>query len=155
KFDLDPDEASVSYTLVNSAGTDKTADNPNLIGLTVKEGVTRTDTYRVLYELALPGLSSVDRTEVDCPSNFQGTCLALSADNSLGEPGDVVVLRNASGTCKSTEDATKEVDFTVRAKDAPTGGKTILFVDKIGPATLPAECEGMTSLAVRASGAKP
>lgn len=156
QFDLDPLPASATYTLVNSAGTTLTENVPELTVLTA-EGVTQTDTYRLLYELALPGLSSVDRTEVACPSGVpQGTCLELSADTSRVELGDVVVLRNAAGTCKTTVGTTtQEIDFKVLAKVAAADGKTILVVQTIDPAALPAECQAMTGLAVRAQGTHP
>lgn len=156
QFDLDPLTASATYTLVNSTGTTLTENVPELT-VTTTEGVTQTDTYRLLYELALPGLSSVDRTEVACPSGVpQGTCLEISLDTSRIELGDVVVLRNAAGTCKTTTGSTtQEIDFKVLAKVASTDGKTILAVETINPAALPAECQAMTSLAVRAQGTHP
>lgn len=156
QFDLDPLAAGVTYSLVNSAGTTLTTDVPELT-ISVKEGVTRTDTYRLLYELGLPGLSSVARSEVPCPSGVpQGTCLELSVDTSQVELGDVVVLRNTAGTCKLTVDSTtREIDFKVLGKVASADGKTILSVETINPTALPADCQEMSSLVVRAKGTRP
>jgi len=153
-FDLDPARTpTFTYVLVDSAGTTKPTTDAELT-IQVFEGVTPNDTYRLLYELALPGLSSLAKKVVDCPAGAQGTCLEVAPDTSRIEINeDVVVLRNEAGICKDA--AGKELDFKINSMVASTEGKTILGVARIDTAALPAECQEMSSMTVRASGAHP
>ena len=154
-FDLDPVGASFGYNLVDSTGTAKSIDAEALkthLSVEVREGVTQNDNYRLLYQLALPDLANVDRTEVACPTGATGRCFSVDAGAATRvEPGDVVVLRGDAGTCRDANGT--EADFVITSKVESTGSPTVLVTTP--PATLPQECAELPRIIVRAAGAHP
>jgi len=150
-FDLDPADVASTLSLVDSTGTSKglAADSlASFVKVDVLEGVTRDDTYRLIYQLGLPDLLSVDRVELTggtCPGG--SICFEVPASPATRvEAGDVVVLRSEAGTCKGT-DGTTEVDYTITGK--VEGDPTLLITTP--PSELPAGCQDMSRIIVRAA----
>jgi hypothetical protein len=153
-FDLDAADASSSLTLVDITGASKGLSDEQLathVTVEVLDGVTQNDTYRLVYQLGLPDLGSVDRVERTggtCPAG--STCFEVAAGPAARvEAGDIIVLRGDSGTCKDAEGT--EVDYTITGK--VPGNPTLLIATP--PSALPAECQEMPRIIVRGSGAHP
>jgi len=156
-FDLDAESAASSLTAVDSTGTSKGFTDDQLagfVGVEVLDGVTQSDVYRLVYQLGLPDLGSVDRNESasdtnpSCPPDR--ACFAIDATAATRvEVDDVVVLRGDEGTCK--DGSGTEVDYKVTAK--VEGNPTLLVTTR--PAELPEGCAGMPRIIVRASGTRP
>jgi hypothetical protein len=154
QFDLDPEGVATTRALVDSTGLTKGFTAEQLathLTVELREGVTQNDTYRLIYQLGLPDLGSVDRVESSggaCPAG--STCFAVDATAAMQvEAGDVVVLRGDAGTCK---DATgTEVDYKITSK--VVGNPTLLVTTAPNP--LPAECVELPRIIVRASGTRP
>jgi hypothetical protein len=165
-FDLDPAKAGFVRSLVTSEGVTQLIDedssddadptkNPfkDLIRVKESEGVTLDNTYRLLFEAALPGLGSVDRADQSCTDLRQPCFFKVDADAATRvEVGDVVVLRGDAGTCKDATD--REVEYKITRKDAAADNLVTLHTEAPNVA-LPEGCRDLPRFSVRASGDHP
>lgn len=156
-FDLDPADAASTLALVDITGASKGLSDEQLathLKVDVLEGVTQNDTYSLGYQFGLPELGSgdlvdrVERTGGACPVG--STCFEVAAGPAARvEAGDVVVLRDTANTCRDANGT--EVDYTITGK--VEGNPTLLIATP--PSALPAGCQEMPRIVVRASGAHP
>jgi hypothetical protein len=142
QFDLDPDEgAGFEFALLDSAGRDKGFTKDELeTHLTPRGdyGVTRDNTYRLLYQGLLPGLVEQPRNDSACAG---GTCFPVSATAAQNvDVGDLIVLQGGAGAC--------DTDLTVSEKRGS---------ELVTQTPIPEQCSGanLPSFSVRAGPARP
>ncbi|WP_224362025.1 hypothetical protein [Hyalangium versicolor] len=153
--------AATGQAIVDSTGAAKTTRNTpaNYIGLTVEEGATRDDTFRVIYEGALQGLVNrpVTMTGPETTVRCEGTDCFFYVDADAVTPrsgedfsmvrvGDFISLSNSEGACPTPEDSELRVR-TAQVGPVPDTSRSA-GVLKTGP--IPADCPNPTRFTVRA-----
>jgi hypothetical protein len=153
-FDLDAEKAASTTILVNSAGVTKVDEARTLaqyLDVVVAEGVTQTDTFRIVYQRALPALAALQREF--CPAGGTSCSFTVNAEPAAQvEVEDVVVLVGSTGTCKDARG--NDLDLVIRQK-VTAGSSTQLVTD---PIPLGSECESLErfpNFTVRAAGPRP
>lgn len=135
----------------------------------VKEGATRDDTYRVLFEGALQGLSSrpirLDGEQQTVKCDATGCTFFVEAEaiqtGSGGElpmvrPGDIISLANSDGACVDPADSTKQVDLQVTSTLPGTLPNSTKPAGLLTTGPLPADrCDNPTRFTVRAGSQYP
>ncbi len=153
-FDLDPEKAASTMLLVNSAGATKVDEERTLkqyLEVAVAEGVTQTDTFRIVYQRALPGLAALERES--CPAGGASCSFTVNAEPAAEvEVGDVVALVRDRETCKDARG--NDLDLVIRQK-VTAGSSTQLVTDPIPLGSECAELERFPNFTVRAAGPRP
>ncbi|MBN1210423.1 MAG: hypothetical protein JXB05_36555 [Myxococcaceae bacterium] len=106
QFDLNHQvEAGYAFSLIDSAGRDKDFTVEELrthLSAQVLYGVTRDNTYRLVFQGLLPGLVELPRTDRECAPGSGSTCFAVATSAVQNvDVGDVIVLQGAAGSCEA------------------------------------------------------
>ncbi len=157
--------------VVDVNGTAKTTsrDPSQYIWLDVKEGATRDDTYRVLYEGALQGLSlrplRTEGAEQTAQCDQAGCTFFVEPEavqtGSGGElpmvrPGDIISLSNSDGACVDPADGTTPVDLQVTNTRVGTLPNSSEPAGLLTTGPLPTDrCSNPTRFTVRAGSQYP
>ncbi|HYH98112.1 hypothetical protein [Hyalangium sp.] len=147
------DVAATGHAVVNINGETKVPEGRTANGyidLEVREGATRDETYRVLYEGAFQGLSGrpftdeLRRCEGDACSFFveAANVMPPAGEEAIVRPGDLITLTNEAGACPTALSV-----ISTRSEPPPNGGATrgVLTAGRI-----PGDCPDPLRFTVRA-----
>jgi hypothetical protein len=164
----DPNAGGAGQTgnvVVDINGTAKTTSRTpdQYINLTVQEGATRDDTYRVLYEGALQGLSlrplRTEGEEQTAQCSDAGCTFFVEAEavqSAMVRSGDIISLTNANGACVDPKDGTTPVDLQVTNVTVGTRPNSTEQAGLLTTGPLPTDrCSDPTRFTVRAGSQYP
>jgi hypothetical protein len=142
-FDLDPAATSYSVAFVNTRGESQASEGT--ITVKVTEGVTRTETYHLLFQGVLPEMAFLLRGTEGKP-DFVVSAAPVSGQGQLVQPGDLIVLLpgGVGGQPCGT-------DLVVSTVQPASDGELTLSTNT----PIPEACAGYTHFQVRAAGSQP
>ncbi|QRN93768.1 hypothetical protein JRI60_31950 [Archangium violaceum] len=148
-FDVIATAPSATVSFVNSVGTSQTGSSAVVVdaesgGLT--NGVTRNNTYTLVYQGVLPGMNSVPYTPGSAV--FELPPAAWTQGGQQVRPGDIIVL-----TPETTGQQPCATDVVVGSVQPPAsaGANAVL----VPAGAIPPECANFTRFQVRAAGNQP